>query len=253
MWSLSEAKMSENNNAPSTLVAALSKSQGEFPEIQKNSTVTVKTKSGAVYTYKYAALGDILKAVKGTLSKNGLALVYRVIDEQDCVLIAELRHSSGEYLKSSHRLGHYNDPKDFGGAMTYYRRYLTEGLLGICAQDDIDAQGTDGPDAPSPQKRAGNGKGKPITLPDMLAKINAHAEVDGYYNAPQHLINAVGNLPDDYGLQVEYYKEAVAHAKKRRDEKAMRVEQATKPDTTPVEGEAEPLFPAEPKPDEYYT
>jgi hypothetical protein len=249
--------MSEINNAPSTLVAALSKAQGEFPEIQKNSTVTVKTKSGAVYTYKYAALGDILKAVRGTLSKNGLALVYRVTDEQDCMLIAELRHSSGEYLKSSHRLGHYNDPKDFGTAMTYYRRYLTEGLLGICAQDDTDAQDIDGA---SPQRQpaakqtpTGNGKGKPITMPDMLAKINAHAEVDGYYNAPQHLINAVGNLPDDYGLQVEYYKEAVAHAKTRRAEKALRVEQATKPDTTPVDGEAEPLFPAQPEPDEYYT
>jgi phage recombination protein Bet len=105
-------------------------------------------------------------------------------------------------------------------------------------------------------KQTTNGKGKALkSWDEFLEKVNAHKDVDGYYENIFQLQNALGvkTLPADYGLQVEYYKEAVAHAKQRRAKKALRVEQATKPATAPVEGEAEPLFPAEPEPDEYYT
>jgi hypothetical protein len=235
--------MSEINE----LAAALSKAQGEFTAAEMDG-VNPHFKS------KYATLSSIQAATRPVLAKNGLSIcqIPTIIDNE-MVLETRLMHTSGQQLVSRWPIP-LDAIQKMGSYLTYAKRYSWSAMCGISGDEDDDGNAAAATHPPQkPAAKHGNGKGKPIAMPEMLAKINAHAEVDGYYNAPQHLINAVGNLPDDYGLQVEYYKEAVAHAKQRRAEKALRVEQATKPDTAPVEGNPEPLFPAETEPDEYYT
>jgi hypothetical protein len=130
------------------IIAALAKARKQFPAIEKTETAVIKgkTKSGQAYeySYNYAPLAEILDKTAPALSDNGLALVETIDEtESGTELTVILAHSSGQFLPSRKLLGTFNDPKLFGGAMTYYRRYLIEGLLNIASQQDKDAQGVE--------------------------------------------------------------------------------------------------------------
>ena len=115
------------------LYRALAKCQGEFPEI-------AKTKTG--HGYKYADIADILRAVRPILSKNGLAVFQKVDNDK---LITTLAHEGGATLESAYPLvtdgtGRMNNIQRTGAALTYARRYSLTALLGVAADEDIDAE-----------------------------------------------------------------------------------------------------------------
>lgn len=116
----------------SEIYSALSAAQGEFPEIPK-------TKTG--HGYKYADIADILKAVRPILSKHGLCVFQEVDGER---LVTTLGHSSGAEIASVYPLvqdgtGRMNNIQRIGAALTYARRYSLTALLGVAADEDIDA------------------------------------------------------------------------------------------------------------------
>lgn len=123
------------------LAAALAASQSKFPAIAKDKTASIPTKSGSTYKFKYADLADVLAAVRSPLAENGLAVTQLL---QGKVLLTALLHASGQRLVSSVDLMQVQaDPKVFGAEITYLRRYALCALLGIAADDDVDAPPTD--------------------------------------------------------------------------------------------------------------
>ena len=118
------------------LAAALAKAQAAFPTIVKDRTVKVPTKSGANYSFKYADLADILKAVRQPLADNGLSIAQIIVGRE---LITMLMHSSNQRLVSRVVLPYIeHDPRTFGSDLTYRRRYCLSAILGIASDDDAD-------------------------------------------------------------------------------------------------------------------
>ena len=118
------------------IYGALSLAQGEFPEI-------AKTKKG--HGYMYADIADILRAVRPILASNGLAVMQMMEDD---VLVTSLVHKSGAKIDSRYPLvvdgtGRMNNIQRQGAALTYARRYSLTALLGVAADEDVDASDVD--------------------------------------------------------------------------------------------------------------
>lgn len=140
------------------LWAALLKAQESFPAIVRAKTAKVPTKSGGEYSYDYADLGDILRAVGPVLRANGLVLVQPIVSTPDGAAIrSKLVHApSGEQEVSDFPL-----PMDGAGAqqigslITYWRRYSAQAILGIVTESDSDARDVD---VPRRQPRSSGGR-----------------------------------------------------------------------------------------------
>ena len=116
-----------------TLWSALAKSQGEFGKIIKNKTVHVQTRGGSGYSYAYADLASILVAVTPVLSRNGIAVVQRLLESSvETILI----HKSGEKIASDTPIPKANTNHDRAGSYSFFRRHALTALLGIAADDD---------------------------------------------------------------------------------------------------------------------
>jgi len=138
----------DRSNTIGKLAEALAAAQGKFPKIERNSEVTVKTKKGYSYAFKYATLDHIREKVTPALAANGLALIQRLAPDADGAtrLRTMLAHKTGEWIESVAPLvkGDESGPKAFGSALTYMRRYAVCALLGIVADEDDDAGGAEG-------------------------------------------------------------------------------------------------------------
>ncbi|HEY9597796.1 MAG TPA: ERF family protein [Cyanophyceae cyanobacterium] len=118
---------------------ALAKAKLAFDPIVANETAAFKTKTGHEIKFDYADLDDILTAVTKALSEHGLALSSTIAPfEARPFLVTRLLHSSGESLESYYPLplDPGSDPKTFGSALTYGRRYNTLCLLEINTVED---------------------------------------------------------------------------------------------------------------------
>lgn len=117
------------------LAAALAKAQADFPTVTRDKTVTVQTKTGGSYSFKYAPLDSILNAVRTPLATNGLVIV-QLLD--DGALVTSLIHETGAVLSGRVDLPNTTDIQGLGSAITYLRRYAIQAMLGIAAEDDDD-------------------------------------------------------------------------------------------------------------------
>ena len=147
------------------LAAALAAAQGEFPDIPKDCTAKVTTRTGSGYEFRYADLETIFRIVRPVLAKHGLAISVSVEareielpPEQNrpaktlgMAATATLLHSSGQWLRSA-PLCVPVDPEALrrqyaqacGSAATYATRYVIEGFLSIRATEDDDGNGASG-------------------------------------------------------------------------------------------------------------
>jgi hypothetical protein len=126
-----------STEAPS-LAAALAAVQRRLPDVRKAETAHVRSDKGN-YSYRYATLPDITKAVLPLLGENGLAWVTRptLVDER-FVLVYELLHVSGEKVSGEYPLPTGGSPQALGSAITYARRYCLCAVTGVAADDDDD-------------------------------------------------------------------------------------------------------------------
>lgn len=120
------------------LFGALAKAQGEFKEVKRDRTVTVKMKSGGTYTYSYATLGHIRSCIQPALAANGIAWT-QLIKENTLVLI--VGHEAGGCMVSVMPFPiDTREPQATGSLMTYLRRYQVTGAFGVAADEDDDGQ-----------------------------------------------------------------------------------------------------------------
>lgn len=139
--------MSENTDKMALLYAALARAQSKFKPIAKNREVTIKTKTGGSFRFRYADLEEVNNATRAALAEEGLSIVQPVKSEPSTNahwLETALVHKDGAAMTSRVDLKPpttYGDPKEFGAAVTYLRRYAITSLLNLAADDDLDANG----------------------------------------------------------------------------------------------------------------
>jgi hypothetical protein len=178
------------------LAKALAAAQGEFPDIPKDCTAKVKTKSGSEYGFKYADLETILKIVRPVLSRHGLAVTVNVEacevhlpasrDKPSTTLgmaaTVRLLHSSGQWMESR-PLAVPCDPEALGrqyaqavgSAATYATRYAVEAALAIRATEDTDGSEASGNATTverQPPRPAQEQPAKPALLPALADFFN---------------------------------------------------------------------------------
>lgn len=99
---------------------------------KKEMGAVKKTTSNPFFKSKYADLPSILEVVEPPLLENGLIILQPIKDGKVFTIITDGSTS----IESSIELGMFNKPQDMGSAITYYRRYTLQSLLGISAEDD---------------------------------------------------------------------------------------------------------------------
>lgn len=168
------------------LAAALAKAQGAFPSIEKNRTVTVKTKTGGSYKFAYATLDNIVDGIRKPLSENGLSYVQAIItSDREMLCETMLMHSSGQFLTTQLPVkfsSSENNAQALGSAITYAKRYSLTAMLGIVADEDDDANAADGNHIEDSQYRgrpaANEVSGPPADGTRKLSKPQARPEYD---------------------------------------------------------------------------
>ena len=93
-----------------------------------------KTETNPFFKSKYFDVNSLIEQVEPLLEKNGLLLLQPIINNEVKSIIY---HCESELsVESSIQLTQFNDPQKLGSAITYYRRYTLQSLLGLQAEDD---------------------------------------------------------------------------------------------------------------------
>ena len=142
--------------------AALSDFQSELKQPELSKEVSVKTRTGGTYNFKYADLSTCVKAAVPAMKKAGLAVTQLVIGG---TLTTLLVHKSGQWFKSELQIGNSPDYQALGSAITYLKRYSYCAILGIVADTDDDANAACGNEATfkEPAKRSSSKKSSGAT------------------------------------------------------------------------------------------
>lgn len=174
----------EHSNECSQIFTALSAAQGEIKQPVLDCKVDFTTKEGRKIKYDYATLGEVLRCIKEPNLKHGIFVTQ---DEEfidgSFYLVTLLTHSSGEWIKyRSPLIGNFqSDPKIFGGAKTYMRRYALYGIYNLYGQEDSDAQEIEGEEEKKPEPKATDNQ--LVTIERLLSQTEVdQATVIEYVN-----------------------------------------------------------------------
>ena len=99
----------------------------EIGKISKDST-------NPFFKSKYFDINGLLEHVEPILQKNDLVLLQPIKDGLVYTIIVDV--TDGTKVESSLALPNIQDPQKLGSAITYFRRYTAQSLLGLQAQDD---------------------------------------------------------------------------------------------------------------------
>lgn len=134
---------------------ALSLLQSELKPVERSVEVTVKTKTGGQYKFKYAPLDKIMSMLYPLMGKYGLSIRHEITPAGiECIL----SHKSKEEIRSGViQVARTGDMKDIGGQITYVRRYTVTMLFGIASDEDQEEADLTIPDQKlSPKEAAQN-------------------------------------------------------------------------------------------------
>tara|TARA_B100000519_G_scaffold49276_1_gene39712 strand:+ start:158 stop:595 length:438 start_codon:yes stop_codon:yes gene_type:complete len=113
-------------NKKESIYNKLYKVQREIGAISKDST-------NPFYKSKYFDINSLIKQVTPILEKHKLLLLQPIKDGEQYSIIFDL---DGGSVESSLKLPTDLDAQKIGSAITYYRRYTLQSLLGLQAEDD---------------------------------------------------------------------------------------------------------------------
>jgi hypothetical protein len=154
------------------LVEKLSLAQSMITAPERNRSVSVQTRAGGTYNFKYATLDHIIEKIRGPLTSNGLWFTQIIREDQGSfILDTRLMHASGQWIACQIPLiwDGQGGNQQFGSALTFMRRYSLTSLLGIAAEEDDDANAADGNTItdrkPAPAK------------PDVMVKATAKPDI----------------------------------------------------------------------------
>lgn len=94
----------------------------------------LKNEVNPFFKSKYFDVNQLIEHVDPLLHKNNLLLLQPLKDNKVISTITDI--DSGESVTSEIELPVFQDPQKTGSAITYYRRYSLQSLLGLQAEDD---------------------------------------------------------------------------------------------------------------------
>jgi len=103
-------------------------------EVKKEIGTISKDSTNPFFKSKYFDINSLLKHVEPLLQKNGLLLLQPIVKGEVFSEIIDVE--SEDSVTSSILLPQMDDPQKLGSAVTYYRRYTLQSLLGLQAEDD---------------------------------------------------------------------------------------------------------------------
>lgn len=109
------------------LLQNLAKVKSEIGKVSKDST-------NPFFKSKYFDINSALEHVEPLLQKNGLVLLQPI--ESNKVRTEIHNVEDGQFVFSEMELPNLSDPQKLGSAITYFRRYTLQSLLGLQAEDD---------------------------------------------------------------------------------------------------------------------
>ena len=102
-------------------------------QVQKEIGAISKDSTNPFYKSKYFDINSLIKQVTPILDKHNLLLLQPIKDGAQYSIIIDL---DGGSVESSLSLPTDLDAQKIGSAITYYRRYTLQSLLGLQAKDD---------------------------------------------------------------------------------------------------------------------
>ncbi len=137
-----QTKTMTETNPDAAVAAALQKAQAEFPSMGKTKQVGVGS-----FGYSYLPLEQMLSLVTPVLLKNGLCLTqgFGCSATGETLIVTRLIHKDGGVIKSELPIflserdmanPKKNQTHNWGGAVTYQRRYSIKLILGL--ETDMD-------------------------------------------------------------------------------------------------------------------
>ena len=138
-----------------------------------------KGEENPFFKNKYAALPNILDAIKQPLIDAGLTV--KQFPEGDHQLTTLIVHAaSGEYMESTYTMHPAkNDPQGEGSRITYQRRYALGAVLGLNIDEDDDGNKASQPAKQQPAKQDQNVQGltgKPVMNDKILSVMIERAK-----------------------------------------------------------------------------
>ena len=106
----------------------------KLAELKKEVGKMTKDSKNPFFNSKYFDINQLLEHLEPLLQKNNLIVLQPIINKEVVSKIIEIE--TGDEICSSLELPPLTDPQKIGSAITYYRRYTLQSLLGIQAEDD---------------------------------------------------------------------------------------------------------------------
>lgn len=103
-------------------------------EAKKEIGKITKDSKNPFFKSNYLSLNGLIDAVEGVLKDHELILMQPIKDNLVNSVIVDI--TDGSMIESSLSLPNITDPQKLGSAITYYRRYTLQSLLGLQAEDD---------------------------------------------------------------------------------------------------------------------
>lgn len=101
---------------------------------KKEMEAITKDSKNPFFKSNYFDINKILSEVEPILQEHGLLLLQPI--KNGLVLSEIIDVDTDEIVSSEMQLPILNDPQKLGSAITYYRRYTLQSLLGLQAEDD---------------------------------------------------------------------------------------------------------------------
>src|SRR3982075_3372589 len=146
IWSRWRFPMHRSSESVAAIATALAKAQIELSNPEKAMVGTVyNNRSESPQSFRYASLSSGLDIIRKTLGSQQIAVAQTTdIDRAGGTvnLTTVLLHTSGEWISSDWpvcQLSETSAPRRMGAALTYARRYALFTMVGIAAEDDLDA------------------------------------------------------------------------------------------------------------------
>ena len=107
-------------------------------EAKKEIGKISKDAKNPFFKSNYLSLNGLIDAVEEVLVKHDLVLLQPIEDNKVITVIVDVTAVDPDLdnVKSAISLPPINDPQKLGSAITYYRRYTLQSLLGLQAEDD---------------------------------------------------------------------------------------------------------------------
>ena len=181
--------MIQTSESHEGLAEALQQAQKEFPSLAKTKQVGVGN-----FGYSYLPLEQMLSLVTPVLLKNGLCISqgFGCSPTGQTLIVTRLFHKSGSYIKSELPIflperdmanPKKNQTHNWGGAVTYQRRYSIKLILGLETDMDFNMEEEDD------VKEKNINKGEVIeTLREQVKEISKTSDTDKTFGLAKNAI-----------------------------------------------------------------